>query len=59
MIAALDSARSGEPIEEITLRLLDPRGHSMILSEDTKDWQLTEEEVDSLPMGPDIPTITA
>jgi hypothetical protein len=31
----------------------------MILSEDTKDWQLTEEEVDSLPMGPDIPTITA
>lgn len=59
MIAVLDSARTGEPIEEVTLRLLDPRGHSMILSEDTKDWELTEEEVDSLPMGPDIPTITA
>jgi zinc finger protein len=59
MIAALTSARHGEPIEELTLRLLDPRGHSMILCEEAKDWQLSEEEVASLPMGPDIPTITA
>jgi len=59
MIAVLASTRSGEPIEALTLRLLDPRGHSMILCEEAKDWHLSEEEVASLPMGPDIPTITA
>ena len=59
LIEALTSARSGEPIEELTLRLLDPRGHSMILCDEAKDWDLSEEEVASLPMGPDIPAITA
>lgn len=59
MIAVLISARSGDPIEKLTLRLLDPRGHSMILCDETRDWHLSEEEVASLPMGPDIPTITA
>ena len=58
MIAALTSAQSGNPIEEITLRLLDPRGHSLILCDEAKQWHLTEEEVASLPMGPEIPTIT-
>ena len=58
MIAVLASARSGDPIETLTLRLLDPRGHSMILCEEARDWHLSEEEVASLPMGPDIPAIT-
>jgi zinc finger protein len=59
MVTVLASARSGSPIEPLTLRLLDPRGHSMILCAETKDWHLSAEEVASLPMGPDIPTITA
>ena len=39
--------------ESITLELLDPHGHSMILHEDANERALTGEELASLPVGPD------
>ena len=44
----------GQPdAESITLELLDPHGHSMILHEDASERALTQEELASLPVGPD------
>jgi len=44
----------GQPdAESITLELLDPHGHSMILHEEAKERTLTQEELASLPVGPD------
>lgn len=39
--------------ESITLELLDPHGHSMILHEDANERALTGEELANLPVGPD------
>jgi C4-type Zn-finger protein len=33
--------------------LLDPHGHSMILHDDTVERELTAEELEELPVGPD------
>jgi zinc finger protein len=41
----------------ITVELLDPRGHSMVLHENTVNRDLTEEELESLPLGPEPPVI--
>jgi zinc finger protein len=41
----------------ITVELLDPRGHSMVLHENTVNRELTEEELESLPLGPEPPII--
>ena len=43
----------GPDAESITLELLDPHGHSMILHGDAVERDLTEEELESLPVGPD------
>ena len=44
----------GEPdSESITLELLDPHGHSMILHPDAEERALTSEELEELPVGPD------
>ena len=37
---------------EATLELLDPHGHSMILTENVQVRPLTESEIDDLPVGP-------
>ena len=37
---------------EATLQLLDPHGHSMILTDDVQSRALTEAEIEDLPMGP-------
>ena len=37
---------------EATLELLDPHGHSMILSENVQTRPLSEAEIDDLPVGP-------
>ena len=37
---------------EATLQLLDPHGHSMILTDDVQTRALTEAEIDDLPVGP-------
>jgi C4-type Zn-finger protein len=43
----------GPDAEPITLLLLDPHGHSMILHPDAEERDLTGEELESLPVGPD------
>ena len=37
---------------EATLQLLDPHGHSMILTDDVQTRALTEAEIEDLPVGP-------
>ena len=37
----------------VTVELLDPHGHSMIIHEDASQRDLTEEELRELPVGPD------
>ena len=39
--------------ESLTLELLDPHGHSMILHDDAVERELTAEELEELPVGPD------
>ena len=39
--------------ESLTLELLDPHGHSKILHPDAEGFELTEEELATLPVGPD------
>ena len=36
-----------------TVEFLDPHGHSMILDEDASERELTDEELEELPIGPD------
>jgi len=43
----------GPQADAITLELLDPHGHSMILHADAAERDLTEEELEALPVGPD------
>jgi zinc finger protein len=43
----------GPDAQTITLELLDPHGHSMILHGDAVERELTEDELESLPVGPD------
>ena len=44
---------SEEGANSLTLELLDPHGHSMILHEDAVERPLSEEELAKLPVGPD------
>ena len=43
----------GPDAEAVTLVLLDPHGHSMILHPDASERELTAEELGELPVGPD------
>ena len=47
---AMLEIRQGQ--REATLQLLDPHGHSMILTDDVQTRALTEAEIDDLPVGP-------
>jgi C4-type Zn-finger protein len=38
---------------KLTLELLDPHGHSMIIDENAQERDLTKEELETLPVGPD------
>lgn len=53
MLAALTGARSGIFDSELTIELLDPRGHSQILHGDVVSRALSESELDELAFGPD------
>jgi len=45
-----------DPIpKSLTLELLDPNGHSQIIHEDAELRELTEDELKSLPVGPEPP----
>jgi len=43
----------GPESQSITLELLDPHGHSMILHPEAEERTLTDEELQHLPVGPD------
>ena len=47
---AMLEIRAGQ--REATLELLDPHGHSMILTDDVQTRSLTEAEIEDLPVGP-------
>ena len=47
------------PGREITLVLLDPRGHSVISHEDVVFRPLNSEEIEQLPLGPEPPVFSA
>ena len=51
-ITSLENAGKDDN-NQITLELLDPHGHSMIVDNDAKERDLTEDELNSLPIGPD------
>ncbi len=51
-IISLENAGKDEN-NQITLELLDPHGHSMIVDKDATERDLTDEELNSLPIGPD------
>ncbi len=42
-----------ENTENLTLELLDPHGHSMIIDPDATERELTDKELDELPVGPE------
>ena len=47
------SSLGGADADPLTLELLDPHGHSMILHPSAVERDLTDEEIKSLPVGPD------
>ena len=51
-ITSLENAGKDEN-NQITLELLDPHGHSMIVDKDATERDLTDDELNSLPIGPD------
>ena len=51
-ITSLENAGKDDN-NQITLELLDPHGHSMIVDNDAKERDLSEDELNSLPIGPD------
>ena len=55
LISKLNLIKNGEGVAEIVL--LDPMGHSQILHENAKNWDLSDEEISSLEVGPQIPVI--
>ena len=48
-----------EEQEPFTLELLDPHGHSMIIDESATERSLTDEEIATLPTGPDPAVFSA
>ena len=45
--------------QPFTLELLDPHGHSMIIDESASERELSDEEIISLPTGPDPAVFSA
>ena len=48
-----------EDAQPITLELLDPHGHSMIIDDSATERELTDEEIKILPTGPDPAVFSA
>jgi C4-type Zn-finger protein len=53
MLARIESLKEPKTIDAVTIELLDPHGHSLILHENTVERELTEAELRELPVGPD------
>ncbi len=54
--SALQELKEGSS-RNVTLELLDPRGHSQILHADAVNRELSESELAELPLGPDPPVL--
>ena len=48
-----------DQVEPFTIELLDPHGHSMIIDESALERELTDEELATLPTGPDPAVFSA
>ena len=57
MLKIIESLK-GDDSEPITLELLDPNGHSMIIHEDSIERELSDAELAELPVGPDPPVLS-
>ncbi len=53
ILVALNTIKDSMFERPITLELLDPHGHSQILHEDAAERELSEVELERLPVGPD------
>jgi len=59
MLSRLNSIMNGDFSQPVSIELLDPRGHSQILHAEATPRDLTNEELASLPVGPDPAIFTA
>lgn len=57
MLSTIESLKEDNS-EPITLELLDPNGHSMIIHEDSVERELSDAELVELPVGPDPPVLS-
>ena len=57
MLSTIESLKKDDS-EPITLELLDPNGHSMIIHEDSMERELNDAELAELPVGPDPPVLS-
>ena len=57
MLKRLESLKE-EGSQPVTLELLDPNGHSMIIHEDSIERELSDDELAELPVGPDPPVLS-
>jgi zinc finger protein len=57
MLSTIESLKTDDS-EPITLELLDPNGHSMIIHEDSVERELSDAELVELPVGPDPPVLS-
>jgi zinc finger protein len=57
MLNTIESLKEDDS-EPITLELLDPNGHSMIIHEDSVERELSDAELVELPVGPDPPVLS-
>ena len=49
----LESIENAGNTSQFTVDFLDPNGHSMFLDQDADERELTAEELEELPIGPD------
>ena len=57
MLSTIESLKEDDS-EPITLEVLDPNGHSMIIHEDSVERELSDAELVELPVGPDPPVLS-
>ncbi|MCS5532985.1 MAG: ZPR1 zinc finger domain-containing protein [Candidatus Poseidoniaceae archaeon] len=57
MLKTIESLKE-DSSQPVTLELLDPNGHSMIIHEDSTERELSDDELAELPVGPDPPVLS-
>ena len=59
LLSMISAPLGGDFSEPYTIVLLDPRGHSQILHDGAEPRELSENEIERLPVGPDPTTFSA